>query len=249
VYLVTAAWVTLNLSSGGGVGTLYSFHFGDFVDLMIDPDWAIRTVLAIGLFTGAQAMFLLPVARPSLNLNKRGMPIWLCGIAAGAAIALLWAGAVMAVIGALQVIELAGWETPWGRALLIGLGASSLITWVIAAALVFGFVSRGNREDRVSRLAAMIFLGTVIEAVAIVPLDVMMRRRTSCYCDTATFWALTACGTVGLFVIGPAIFLPLVAKRRRRWYQGKCDACGYDMRGTPGAQRCPECGAGWRGGE
>lgn len=33
---------------------------------------------------------------------------------------------------------------------------------------------------------------------------------------------------------------PLRALRRRR--RGLCPACGYDLRGTPGADRCPECG-------
>ena len=29
-----------------------------------------------------------------------------------------------------------------------------------------------------------------------------------------------------MLVLGPAVFLPVVAKRRKRWYDGKCDACG-----------------------
>jgi hypothetical protein len=47
----------------------------------------------------------------------------------------------------------------------------------------------------------------------------------------------------------PALWLAMSARgvwtarrlnRRRR--SGLCTACGYDLRGTPGAPRCPECG-------
>ena len=33
------------------------------------------------------------------------------------------------------------------------------------------------------------------------------------------------------------------ARRRSRRARGHCPACGYDLRGSPGADRCPECGS------
>jgi hypothetical protein len=47
-------------------------------------------------------------------------------------------------------------------------------------------------------------------------------------------------------VIVVTLVLPLSAVRRRWWdrrliREGRCRACGYDLRATPG--RCPECGA------
>jgi len=46
--------------------------------------------------------------------------------------------------------------------------------------------------------------------------------------------------------LGVTLALPLSAARRRlrerRWMrEGRCRACGYDLRATPGG--CPECGA------
>lgn len=245
-YVLTAAWIALNAGSGGG-GRLYSFDFEGFFRLLIDPEWAVRAAAAVGVFTLVQGLFLLPIARPTMNTDGRGMPVWASAAAAGLAIAILWAAAVFAVIGGLQLVDLADWNTWPEWTLLSVLGASSLLAWIVATPVVHRFVSGPGRESRLGKVAAAIFLGTVVEAVAIVPLDVMTRRKTSCYCDTGTFWALTACGTVGMLVIGPAVFLPLLARRRRRWHLGHCDVCGYDMTGTPKAERCPECGTGWRG--
>lgn len=249
VYVAAAAWVTLNGLSGGPDGTLYRFDFGECVELMLDGEWAVRAVGAIGVFTLMQAGLLWPVARPSFNRDGYGTPLLVSAAAAGAAISVLWAGAALAAAGAWQLFASDEAALDSEKVFPIVVAASMIVAWLAATPLVVRFVARGRREDRLARLSAMIFMGTVVEAVAIVPLDVMMRRKTSCYCDTGTFWALTACGTVGMFVLGPAALLPIVARRRKRWYAGRCDACGYDMRSTPRAARCPECGAGWRGGE
>src|SRR5262249_35833512 len=125
-------------------------------------------------------------------------------------------------------------------------GAALLLAWGIATPLLIAFCRRGPRESLLARVAAMIFTGTIVEAAAIIPLDVMVRRRTDCYCFAGTLWALILCGSLGVFARGRAIFLPLLARRRKRWYDGRCEVCGYDMRGTMTAERCPECGTGWR---
>ena len=58
--------------------------------------------------------------------------------------------------------------------------------------------------------------------------------------------AMTICGTLGLFALGPAILIPVFARRRKRWRTGRCEVCGYDLSASRGADRCPECGTGWK---
>lgn len=99
-----------------------------------------------------------------------------------------------------------------------------------------------------ARVASVLFLGTAVETAAVLPLDVVVRRRSTCYCGESTFWSLVILGAVGFFALGPVLYLMPFQKRRRRWLGGRCEVCGYDMRSTPRAERCPECGSGWRAG-
>jgi hypothetical protein len=49
------------------------------------------------------------------------------------------------------------------------------------------------------------------------------------------YWALMAST-----IVTPASWLLHRHRRRRRRKEGRCPACGYDLRATP--ERCPECG-------
>lgn len=131
-----------------------------------------------------------------------------------------------------------GWE--WA---LLGVLA---LSWAAFTPLLIAFCRRRPRDTAVSRMASLLFMGTIIEVAAIIPLDVMVRRKSDCYCGEGTFVALLICSVVGFFSLGPAIFLAPAMRRRKRRLSGRCEICGYDMSGVPDVDRCPECGAGWR---
>lgn len=155
-----------------------------------------------------------------------------------------------ALLGGLGYIGCAIWRVSHGedtsdRALSLVLGAI-LVMWVFATPLLSAFLRRRPGEARLHLVAKRLFIGSVVETVSMIPLDVMVRRKSNCYCGEGTFWALLICSTVGLIALGPMIFLLPLGHRRRRLESGCCPLCGYDMTATPKAERCPECGAGWR---
>ena len=213
-------------------------------DLLVSSNagefWGVFFAMFAATFV-AQMLFLLPVRRPRPNVTG-GRSVWLSLVVAALAIGFLIFGALSALFGVIS-----GAENPFKEVtpivLAIGIG------WLAAFPLLWAFAGRGPRRPReefLRRIAARLLLGTIIEVAALIPLDVMLRRRTNCYCGEATFLPLIACGALGVFAFGPAIYLPLLARRRRRWYAQHCDACGYDMTACPRAERCPECGAGWK---
>lgn len=154
------------------------------------------------------------------------------------------------LLGGLGYIGLSIWYVSHGdnttdRQLSLVLSAI-LVMWVFGTPMIGAFLRRGTDESRLRLAARRLLIGSIVEAVSMIPLDVMVRRKSSCYCGEGTFFALLICSTVGLIALGPAIFLAPLGRRRRRLMADRCPLCGYDMSATPGAERCPECGAGWR---
>lgn len=215
---------------------------GEVLDAMLDRDMVLMTLVMGGVIVSLQAAFLVPVRRP--GLSSKGKSLWFTCGAAGFAAAALFTALTLTfyeVVLTLFDVEKVGDVSIY----LVAMVAQG-VAWAIATPLLISFVRRDMREQTLGRLAAWLFTGTIIEVVAIIPLDVMIRRKTDCYCFAGTFFALVITGGVGLFVLGPAVLLPLFAERRKRWYGEHCGACGYDMRGNPNAECCPECGAGWK---
>ncbi len=203
--------------------------------------WGWTLLIAVSI-AAAQAVFLWPVARPRPK-QQGGVAMWLSLATAGLAIGALSSALVIAV---LHVVDeyVTNADPPFAAEWFIVVCA--LPGWVVGTVLLSRFAKNDTRETRLARISARLFLGTMIEVAALMPLDVMIRRKTNCYCFAGTYIALAICGSIGLFALGPAIFLPALAKRRRRWHGGRCDACGYDMSTLLNADRCPECGAGWK---
>lgn len=217
----------------------FTFDFGSTI-----PGKAATLLAPIAftaVFTALQALFVLPIRRPTLS--PRPASLYLSMAIAGFLIAILVAAAVLAIV---QVIHTESDAFQYFDLPLIA--ATLVVSWIAATPLLLAFAAKGPRDAMIRRLSARIFIGTVIEAAAIIPLDVLVRRRNDCMCAAGTYIALIVCAAVGLFVLGPAVFLPLLARHRRRWHAGRCEICNYDMSGCKDANRCPECGAGWRAG-
>lgn len=248
VYFVTPLVGISAVNVSANAGDMGSVTWTEYAQAVSDREWMVWASIVVGVLTASQLVFVWPVRKPVAG-GARGVPVMVSLGVAGAGIAGLSTALVWAVgytLGTYELFSGAIWEwtADWGEYLVLGW---CLVSWAVATPLLVRFCRKGRRETVLSRVASRLFVGTMIETVAIIPLDVMVRRKGDCHCGSGTFLGLLMCASVGLFALGPAIFLPLVMKRRKRWYEGKCDGCGYDMTATLKAERCPECGMGWRG--
>lgn len=214
--------------------------------VLTDAEFWITLLVFGGVILVGQCIMFWPVRRPApiTTSTAGGRSLWLsigiCGLLCG----LLWAGVILALLDIPWLLGRFDWhQTPGGPWML---AVAPLSGWAIATPLLARFARGVRRETWLGRVASGLFLGTVVEVIAVIPLYVMMRRKSDCFCERGSFLALLACFTVGLAAFGPAIVLPLIARRRKRWYAGRCECCLYDMSGLPTATRCPECGAGWK---
>ena len=241
---------TVGLAEGAvllAVGSLWlagadgGFSITSLIDVWTDPDALILLGVWTGLILAGQGAMLLPVRRPT-PMREGGNSVLVSLAVAGAGASLLLSAWVWSAFELFHRWD-AFTQTPGAGWAMLGM---ILVGWLIATPLLLAFCRKGPRDLILARLSSGLFLGTALETIAIMPIDIMVRKRTDCYCGSGTFLALTATGSVGLLALGPAIIAPLVMRRRRRWWRSRCEHCGYDMRGSLDADRCPECGAGWR---
>ncbi|HVU64948.1 MAG TPA: hypothetical protein VHC70_13285 [Phycisphaerales bacterium] len=253
IVLCGPVWVMQGDTVAGPDHPLGTWHADRTAALLSSWDYWAFLALIIGSIMLLQTVLVWPVRRPRVRAGGK-WPVWLSLAVATLVGTTLAAGIFLALATLTQINRDLdpGWDQGAARALFI---AWCTISYLVIGALIFSFCSRRTRrglryERTLSQIAATIFTGTLIEAVAIMPIDVLFRRREDCYCFAGTFWAYTLLLGAGLVVGGPAILLPILLKRRKRWYAGRCGACGYDMSGHIASgrdiDRCPECGAGWK---
>jgi hypothetical protein len=248
IYFITPAFIASAANVSPSTKNLGTFGWHDYAEVLLSLEWLNWAVIMIPVISIAQFVFVWPVHRPAPK-RERGWPVWRSLGVAALAIAALSTALMAAVSQATYSATGFDIAVKTGiriNTMYIGI-AWCLVSWAIATPLLIRFCKRGPRESLLARISSRLFVGTVVETAAIIPMDVLVRKRESCYCFAGTYAALLICGGVGIFILGPAIFLPILVKRRRRWFDGNCEWCGYDMRATPKADRCPECGMGWRG--
>ncbi len=215
--------------------------FGAY-DTWPDP-LGIATLELPGAFWYGWLIGLVPAIPIVSWWCRKELPPIISACVAGCVTGLLFFAGVMAsvsLVGHLTVIEVPGWVE------ILMVFGPFLIGWTVSTPLLLAFIRKRDTETALQKLASLLFLGTAIELLAVIPIDVFVRRRTSCYCLEGSYLALVTLVPLGFLALGPMVFLVAASKRRKRQLDGQCEVCGYDMTATPKAERCPECGAGWK---
>lgn len=154
------------------------------------------------------------------------------------------AGLMMGVIGTTVGLVYVVWDARLPSLPGIDSGIITLIPLVLwlVWTILFWKLTKGDWAGRFGRIYRLLVKGTVLELAMTVPVDVLVRRKTDCYCGEGTAVAL-ACGILSAgFLFGPGVVL-LMLRRRVQWMRSdvECFGCGYDLRGLTEC-RCPECG-------
>jgi hypothetical protein len=220
-----------------------------------DSEWCWSVGIAILVILGSQVVFLLPFGVPRPPLASRGRPLMQCLLIATFLAGLLTVGALLA-LGEL-LASLLTWtfaDNPWdelGPANMLDdewawvlLAGIVCVTWLVWGIGLFIYTRERWLDSAFGRIVGVLFAGTMIEWLALIPIDIMVRRRSDCYCATGTFWSVLIAGLGMFWLTGPAAFLLLTRGRRRAWRESRCHRCGYEKGPQPGLT-CPECGVGW----
>lgn len=253
VYTCFIAWIlvalVLLLSDSDELGVMFSPRAWE-LDQLGDL-WILIGVPTVVL-VASQAMFLVPIIAGPPSRGALGHPLKVTLVAAGLVAAVLTVGLGYAAVG---VIQLAGTsrtglkpedvvEVNSDSGWLIGLLGVIVVSWLVWSLALIVFARRHQGRNVLARVIGLLFAGTIIEVLIVVPIDVMLRRRTDCYCVVGSFWSLTLSAWALLWLTGPGIIIGALARRHRLWIETHCASCGYAKGPSPG-ERCPECGFAW----
>lgn len=220
-----------------------------------DPPWWIFCGVPALLIVVTQVLFLWPLRGGIIRARPDGKPLMKTIIVAGFVAAVMTLALLLGIAATVQLIwamstasdpaDFDPGETGMWIAIVI-CGAALVGSWILWTIVLKRFASRHPPDTQFSKIVGLLLAGTVIETVVLLPTDIMLRRRTDCYCGTGGFYALCFSAWALLWLCGPGAYLAVTSKRRRAWATGHCVRCGY-AKGPSPAAKCPECGHDWSG--
>jgi hypothetical protein len=225
-------------------------------EVLANPAGWVYLVMPALLLALSQLAFVVPAFGTHVRMERgKSRPLWKTLLAVGLVGGFLTVGLFYtlgeacqwwedAQVWPWQMAEQRGWNVPtFGGAIF---WAQVLLGWAIWTVILWSATRRADPKRLHSRLAIVLLGGTVLEVLITVPIDIMVRRRTDCYCATGTFFALCCAVWATLWLAGPGIILAVTSRRRRGWGESHCLSCGY-AKGPSPSDRCPECGYQWGG--
>ena len=218
--------------------------------------------VSVAIFVGSQIIFILPLVKPP-KITSRGKPLF-CSIVVAALFAsiltVIFGMMVMSIVqmsmktpeddtwAIFSILFLGWWAVEYDQSffdpelyvLYVELGVL-VISWIFWSWLLWVFVQRRHKDPgTLVRMTGWLFAGTLFEVLLAVPLMLIVRRRTDCYCSTGAFGALTLSVMACLWLCGPGIVIAL-CWRKRPWTKDHCFHCGYPRK-VATASACSECG-------
>ena len=222
-------------------------EFVDAFPWVDEPGWWILGVVPGLLIATTQCLFLVPVLDVRVRVGRDSRPLLPSLLGAAFVGALGMTALILAltdVVGLLRNNEAKEYEGHWSLFwIILSVLACSWLIWTPVLAI---FSRRRPHRTTPGRLVGLLLGGTIIEMVVIIPVDLLVRSRNSCYCSTASFHGTWLAVLALLWLAGPGIVLAVTSKRRRAWLAHHCTNCGYAKGPSPGP-KCPECGYAWVG--
>lgn len=217
----------------------------DIIDVLDDPEWWVYGGMIAAVSVALQAVFLLPMfgRQPPRGERSRSLLVSLC-LGAFLTTALM-VGLYFGLVNLLQLLfpenPILDHDRPWFASitLLIFLGG-----WGFWTVCLLVYVQDIWADRILGRMVRLLLVGTALEVLLVLPIDIMVRRKTSCYCGELTFFALCIGVAAALWLSGPGIVIALLSKKQRGWRKTHCGHCGYPKGPTP-SEMCPECGFDW----
>lgn len=222
---------------------------------MMSAAWWSYCVWPSIILVATQLLFLWPIRGGRVRARPDGKPLLMMVIAAGFVGAVLTIALFSGIGGLIQLL----WSVSTGKdpsdfdaamseaVAWIILLVALVCSWTVWTIVLWRFAARRASSRAADRIAGLLLKGTLAEIIVLLPLDIMMRRRTDCYCGTGSFYAMCFSAWALLWLCGPGAYLAVTSKRRREWALLHCDRCGYEKGPSPGGQ-CPECGYAWSDG-
>ncbi len=232
------AMVSLVALDGFGSWAQFEDDLRRLLRVVVSPaDEANWAVFVGAMFLSlTQAAFLVPTCSPMASSGVPRSLRWTVISAAGvvAVLSALWIAAVIQVLDLYTNHQLPGGYLAF-PALIVALGASWFY-WsrVLAAA--------SKSSDEPERAILRRLLGaTGLIVAATIPLHVMARRKTDCYCVMGSFLTLAWGIASGVWLLGPWALGGMTRRMRRSLSGSFCMRCGH-ARGSIAIVACPECG-------
>lgn len=223
---------------------------GDYAEVLLSPSqWIDRADGVLWVFGTAavlstvQVLFVAPLVGPvSFSAEPRSMRV-----SSLAAIALALAVVLMVGLALFNLVLLLVPEPQRDRfasdnGALVASGI--FFFWIAAsipASIALWRIGSSPNPNAILRMGRLLLAGTALNLVLSLPVYLIARRRTDCFCALPTFFSLVGGLASLLFLAGPFAVLFLTHGFRRQWVRERCASCGY-LRAR-GAARCSECGA------